>query len=181
MRITRRDFMKYCAMAAGALGLTTTDLMKLNKALATSTLDGGTQVVWLNGASCTGCTVTFANSSYFASIQDLLVPWAKAALAVGAAVDPGLGGPLTTVPAVVNAIAGKLTDTGANGPLDLVFMETLNSSVGHMAIQAAKSALTTGSFVLCIEGSIQTEADGNYCRIGDGAASNDTTTISFAN
>jgi len=173
MRITRREFMKYCATAAGALGLTTTDLMKLEKALATSTADGGTQVVWLNGASCTGCTVSFANTAFYSSVQDLLVPWAKAAVHVGAPV--GL-----TAAQTVAAIAGKLTDTGANGPLDLVFMETLSSSVGHRAIQAAKSALSN-AYVLCIEGAIQTTSNGDYCRIGNGASASDATTISFAN
>jgi len=162
-------------MAAGALGLTTTDLMKLDKALATSTSDGGTQVVWLNGASCTGCTVSFANTAYYSSVQDLLVPWAKAAHSV--ALAAGLGDD-----ALVAAIdGGVLTDTGANGPLDLVFMETLSSSVGHRSIQAAKSALTTGPFVLCIEGSIQTNSDGSYCKIGNGDSASDTKTISFAN
>jgi Ni,Fe-hydrogenase I small subunit len=49
MRITRRDFMKYCAISAGALGLTASDLGKIEKALSTEYADGGTHVVWLNG------------------------------------------------------------------------------------------------------------------------------------
>jgi len=176
MRITRRDFMKYCAVAAGALGLTTTDLMKIEKAMATSSDNGGTQVVWLNGAACTGCTVSFANSAYLSSVQDLLVPWADAAGVVGAARRTGS----ISAAATVAAIAGTLTDTGANGPLDLVFMETLSSSVGYMAIQAAKSALTA-PFVLCVEGAVQTAASGNYCLIGNGSSATDKATISFAN
>jgi len=173
MRITRRDFLKYCAAAAGALGLTTTDLMKLEKAMASNAAQGGTQVVWLNGAACTGCTVTLANSAYTASIQDLLVPWAAAAPLVASAAGISVG-------ALLGVIGnGVLTDTAANGPLDLVFMETLNSSVGFKAIQAAKSALTA-PFVLCLEGAIQTDSDGNYCRIGSGTTSSDTAAISFA-
>jgi len=165
--------MKYCAAAAGALGLTTTDLVKLEKALATSSTDGGTQVVWLNGAACTGCTVSFANTAYLSSVQDLLVPWAKAAPAVAAAVG------ITTAQLVATIDGGVLTDTGANGPLDLVFIETLSSSVGHRAKLAAASARSTGGYVLCIEGAIQTASSGNYCRLGDGAAYNDTATIAF--
>jgi len=165
--------MKYCATAAGALGLTTTDLVKLEKALATSTTDGGTQVVWLNGAACTGCTVSFANSAYYSSVQDLLVPWAKAAPHVASAASVSTSALLGLID------EGVLTDTGANGPLDLVFIETLSSSVGHRARQAAASAKTTGGYVLCIEGAIQTASGGNYCRIGDGTASNDTATIAF--
>jgi Ni,Fe-hydrogenase I small subunit len=170
--------MKYCAVAAGALGLTTTDLMKIEKAMATSTEDGGTQVVWLNGASCTGCTVSLANTAYLSSIQDLLVPWAKAASHVADAVPGSYGGPLTVAQLVAAIDEGVLTDTGANGPLDLVFMETLSTSVGHMAIEAAKSALSA-PFVLCVEGSIQTGNNGDYCRIGDGSTASDSTTISF--
>jgi len=176
MRITRRDFMKYCAAAAGALGLTTTDLGKLEKALATDATDGGTQVIWLNGAACTGCTVTLANTSFYSSIQDLLVPWAKAAPAVAAAAYPS-GIPTSTL--VSALLANDLTDTGANGPLDLAFIETLSSSVGYKAIEAAKTAKNTAPFVLCIEGAIQTSNGGNFCRIGDGESASDTKTIAF--
>jgi len=167
--------MKYCAAAAGALGLTTTDLIKLEKALATSTDDGGVQVVWLNGAACTGCTVSFANTATYSSVQDLLVPWTKALPHVVAAASP-----LTTAQVVAAIGGGFLTDTAANGPLDLVFMETLSSSVGYVAKLAAESAKTTGNYVLCIEGAIQTESNGDYCRIGNGTTSSSTATISFA-
>jgi len=68
MRITRRDFLKYCTIAAGALGLTATDLLKMEKALALPT---GLKVIWLNGQACTGCTVSLANSSYYTTLQDL--------------------------------------------------------------------------------------------------------------
>jgi len=176
MRITRREFMKYCAAAAGALGLTTTDLLKLEKAMASNAAQGGTQVVWLNGASCTGCTVSLANTAYYSSIQDLLVPWADAADIVRINGDP-----VYNMPTFLNAIGhGVLTDTAANGPLDLVFMETLSSSVGATAINAAKTVLSgTSPFVLCIEGSIQTASNGNYCKIGNGADYGSTTTIAF--
>lgn len=180
--------MKYCAAAAGALGLTTTDLVKLEKALATDVLHGGTQIVWLNGAACTGCTVSFANSAYYASIQDLLVPWTTVAVPAIAAADPG-----HTPTQILNAIdGGFLTDNNPppDGKLDVVFMETLSSAVGSRALNGAKSVLahtTDGSttngtkFVLAIEGSIQTGASGNFCRIGNGTTASDTTTIEFMN
>ena len=34
VRITRRDFLKYCSVAAGALGLSASTLMKVEKVLA---------------------------------------------------------------------------------------------------------------------------------------------------
>jgi len=176
MRITRREFMKYCAAAAGALGLTTTDLMKLEKAMASNKTEGGTQVVWLNGAACTGCTVSFANSAYYSSVQDLLVPWAS-----GAGTILANSATSYTLTVFLNAIGnGTLTDTAANGPLDLVFMETLSSSVGSTAITAAKTVLSgTDPFVLCIEGAIQTASNGDYCKIGNGSDYADTKTIAF--
>jgi len=170
--------MKYCAAAAGALGLTTTDLVKLEKALATPASIGGTQIVWVNGAACTGCTVSFANTAYYSSVQDLLVPWATTAIPAIQAAD---GRSTSTIVGAVDS--GVLTDTGADGALDLVFSETLSSAVGFRALNAAKSVLATSTnstpFVLVVEGAIQTESNGNYCRIGNGTNAGDLNTISF--
>jgi hydrogenase small subunit len=69
MNISRRQFLKYCTAAAGAIGLSTTDLVKLEKAFA---LEGGLNVTWVNGQACTGCTVTLANSMYYSTVQELL-------------------------------------------------------------------------------------------------------------
>jgi hydrogenase small subunit len=70
MKITRREFVKYCSIAAGAIGLSSTNLMKLEHALAR---EGGINITWINGQSCTGCTVSFANSVYYSTIQELLL------------------------------------------------------------------------------------------------------------
>jgi len=146
MRITRRDFMKYCAISAGALGLASYDLAKIEKALATD-YPGGTHVVWLNGAACTGCTVSLTNTINAFSIQGLIAPLDTIELAL-------LGSPPGTV------------DIGPNGPLDMDFMETLNSAVGARAVDAAFTVLNNGDpFALCLEGAIQTADDGRYCQI----------------
>ncbi len=153
MRITRRQFMKYCAAAAGALGLTGSQLAKLEKAMATEYSKGGTHVIWLNGQACTGCTTSLANTIYYASIQELLVPFAD---------------------------IQSLFPTGLpNGPLDLDFMETLSSSVGATAVNAKKAVKDSSEpYVLCIEGAIPTAYDGAYCVVGDGTTYTATTTIS---
>ncbi|MCX5880601.1 MAG: hydrogenase small subunit, partial [Deltaproteobacteria bacterium] len=73
MRIGRREFLKYCIGSAAALGLPLSALGKLEKAFAAGTLP---TVVWLNGANCTGCTVSLANlfsSQHPTDIADLLV------------------------------------------------------------------------------------------------------------
>jgi hydrogenase small subunit len=58
MTITRRSFFGYCATSAAALGLTQLDLFKLRTALANP---NAAKVIWLQGASCTGCSVSFLN------------------------------------------------------------------------------------------------------------------------
>jgi hydrogenase small subunit len=73
MRVSRRAFLKYCAGSAAALGLPLSVLGKLEKALAADALP---TVIWLNGANCTGCTVSLANlfsNDSPADIADLLI------------------------------------------------------------------------------------------------------------
>lgn len=70
MRLSRRQFLKYCSVAAGALGLSATTVMKLNQALAD--IQGtGPDVVWISGQACSGCVTSFINSAFFADIGTL--------------------------------------------------------------------------------------------------------------
>jgi hydrogenase small subunit len=72
MKVTRREFLKYCTASAAALGLTSA-LGPLAKALAAG---GGPPVIWLSAASCTGCTVSLANrisSTAPVDLADLLI------------------------------------------------------------------------------------------------------------
>lgn len=73
VRITRRDFLKYCAISAGALGLSASTLMNIDKAVAKETTNGGIPVVWIDGAACTGCSMTLLNSTFYTTVDDLLV------------------------------------------------------------------------------------------------------------
>lgn len=56
MVISRRAFLKYCSASAATLGLTSFELKALAKAL---TSPGGPTVLWLQGAGCTGCSISF--------------------------------------------------------------------------------------------------------------------------
>jgi len=58
MNLSRRRFLEYCGIAAGALGLTPGDLVGLNEALANPSAP---EVIWLHGSSCTGCSVSLLN------------------------------------------------------------------------------------------------------------------------
>jgi hydrogenase small subunit len=57
MKVTRRQFLTYCAASAAAVGLDIGVLGRLSEVLSGS----GPTVIWLSGASCTGCTVSLAN------------------------------------------------------------------------------------------------------------------------
>jgi hydrogenase small subunit len=70
LRITRRDFLKYCSVAAGALGLSASTLMKLENVLANP---NAPTVVWIAGSACTGCTMSLLNTVFYTTIDDLLL------------------------------------------------------------------------------------------------------------
>ena len=70
VRITRRDFLKYCSVAAGALGLSASTLMKVENVLANSSAP---TVVWIAGSACTGCTMSLLNSVFYTTVDDLLL------------------------------------------------------------------------------------------------------------
>lgn len=62
--ITRRQFLQYCAASAAALGLSQTDLLKLEKALAapqTGCSSPTPSVIWLEGQNCSGCQTSLLN------------------------------------------------------------------------------------------------------------------------
>ncbi|HEY1895272.1 MAG TPA: hypothetical protein VGG62_03325, partial [Terracidiphilus sp.] len=56
MKVTRREFFNYCAGSAAALGIAG-KLGTLERVLAATT---GPPIIWIKGASCTGCTVSLA-------------------------------------------------------------------------------------------------------------------------
>ncbi len=70
MRITRRDFLKAAAAASLAGRLTPAALAALGRTLRG---EGHPRVIWLQGAGCDGCAVSFLNSVHYATVDDLLV------------------------------------------------------------------------------------------------------------
>ena len=58
MQVSRRAFLKYCAVASASLGLGPEELVGLEAALADP---AGPSVLWLQGSGCSGCTISFLN------------------------------------------------------------------------------------------------------------------------
>jgi len=58
MRISRREFFRYCTVCAGALGLNEATLRSLKAALESETVP---TVLWLHGSGCQGDSVSFLN------------------------------------------------------------------------------------------------------------------------
>ncbi len=73
MELTRRDLLKASSAVAAALGLHASGLLSLEEALALEAEDGGVPVVWLQAQSCTGCSVSLLNSTYYTTLEDLAI------------------------------------------------------------------------------------------------------------
>ena len=58
MKITRRDFLRYCVSSTVTMGLNLSDLIDLTDVLANPQ---GPKVLWLQGSGCTGCSMSFLN------------------------------------------------------------------------------------------------------------------------
>lgn len=85
MKISRRTFLKYCIGSAAALGLNLSDIGKLEKAFA-GNLPSMPTVIWVEGASCSGCSVSLANligadSGGPADVADLLINYLNTSFA----------------------------------------------------------------------------------------------------
>jgi hydrogenase small subunit len=67
---TRRDFLKWTSSSAALLGLSQLQLFRLEKALAAGT---SPPLIWLHGASCSGCSIAALNAVKPTTIADVLV------------------------------------------------------------------------------------------------------------
>jgi hydrogenase small subunit len=114
MRLSRRQFLKYCSLAAGALGLSSATILKLNEALA-DVQGTGPDVVWISGQACSGCVTSFINSAFFADIGTLALDTLDINFCDTIQAAPGVftaataAGPFTSVAnsASVNLAAGS--------------------------------------------------------------------------
>ena len=164
-KITRRQFLKWVTASAAVLGLSQTDLLKIEESMAMMTACTPTfpstlaRVLWLTGADCGGCPTTLLN--YLADPADpdpVLNTLANNAI-------PGF--PLIDIEA--------LTPQGADGNIDIaeVVLEVVTvdwhyivmAASGDPANQHMAALRGSGPFVLAIDGAIQTAANGQYCQV----------------
>ena len=73
MKVSRRDFLRYCGLSATALGLTKTDLLAMNSLLASGNAPA---VLWIQGSSCCGDSISLLNrisATVPKTVDDLLL------------------------------------------------------------------------------------------------------------
>ena len=68
--LSRRDFLKLSAGSTAAMGLALYSFPNFESLLAASVKN--TPIIWLQGGSCTGCSISFLNT-LSPKVQDVLV------------------------------------------------------------------------------------------------------------
>lgn len=186
MKITRRQFLQYCTASAVALGLSQTDLLKLEKALAipqTGCTSPTPSVIWMTGQACSGCQTSLLNrvvdtggTGYYDA--DLLNALTGAGFPLPTASDPIAE--LNVVNDVADLLVGDAVGTLVpaitprslpwapfpNGYITLEWLTTVNAGAGDINVQHIKNIVNTGGFFLLLDGSIPTK-DERYCFVFD--------------
>jgi len=123
LRITRRQFLQYCTASAAALGLSQTDLLKLEEVLATPNTGCSSptpSVIWLSGQACTACQISMLNrvamvtggyydgdmiDALYSTASPLPPPYPQAPVGTGTPADP-VGLELDVVKDVADLVVG---------------------------------------------------------------------------
>ncbi|WZL72507.1 hydrogenase small subunit [Clostridiaceae bacterium 35-E11] len=71
MKISRRNFLKWCTASAAALGITKFELDRLETIVLAA--ESTPPVIWLQGSGCSGCSISLMNSIQETTIDDLLI------------------------------------------------------------------------------------------------------------
>jgi len=169
MNVSRRDFLKFCGLSAAAVGLSTSELGLLEKALASPS---GPSVIWLQGSGCTGCSVSFLNlftggasvpsgpgsSTKFKAFLPLVTrDWQHSEPAPNPGPDPTPAPSPSPGPS-----AGTAADVLINN-INLVYHPNLMSLAGQDAVAQAEAAYNKGGYLLAVEGGIPTAFGGRAC------------------
>ncbi|HSQ87797.1 hydrogenase small subunit [Romboutsia sp.] len=71
MKISRREFLKWCTASAAAMGITKVELDKLETIVMAA--ETAPSVIWLQGSGCSGCTISLLNAVENTTIDNLLL------------------------------------------------------------------------------------------------------------
>src|SRR3972149_6764922 len=179
IKITRRQFLKWLSASAAALGLTQTDLLKLEKHLeaAVTGCNAGfplnalipghpgtlLRVIWIAGAACSGCPTSLLN--YIADTTD-------PDPVLAAIANNGIPGyPLVELDGLYPL--GAMPESGidiAEVVVEIVtidYAQIIMAASGDLPNLYMKNLRDAGGYVLMTEGTIQTAQSGKYCRILD--------------
>lgn len=161
MKVTRREFLMGAASMASILGLKTSGLLDLQKALANP---AGQSVIWLQGQSCTGCSISLLNSIYYTTIDDLLIN--KLNLEYHPNISAAAGDLAISSLNSAKPSESQLKSFGEDWLIkspDVLF--DLN---GDGAVNFVDYAiLASRGFILIVEGAIPTGSAGDFCKIAD--------------
>ncbi len=159
MKVSRREFLRTAAAMAGAIGLEASGLLKLQEVLAAP---GAPSVIWLQGAGCTGCSISFLNSVFYASADEVLLN------------DINLEYHPNIVPTAGNfAISAELISRPSNGELKGISSEWLGNgqnlnydlNADGIVNFVDLAELAKRGFILVVEGAIPFGSNGAFCEI----------------
>lgn len=157
MHLSRRDFLKL-AGASGVLAALPLDM--INKALGGN---GDPRVIWLQGQSCTGCSVSLLNAVKITTIDDILLNYINLeyhSTLIASAGELALGGAFGPHPDLT-----ELTDFGQHWLQTGQGLKYDFNGDGRVNL-IDFSALCKQGYILVVEGSIPTGSDGLFCDIG---------------
>lgn len=161
MHLSRRDFLKL----AGAVGVASTiPMVTLEKALAGT---GDPRVIWLQGQSCSGCSVSLMNCIETVTVDELLTEKINLeyhSTLIAAAGELALSGAFGPHPSLneLCTLGDNWLATGEN-KLDLSGPAGTSDGIVNLIDFAA---LCNQGYILVVEGAIPMGADGVFCDIG---------------
>ena len=143
--ISRRNFLKYCSMVAGVIGLSDVPFLKDGGSLIPTGMSGSkagfspqamvakaletksrVPIIWLELQDCAGCSEALTRSQS---------------------------------PTLVDLVLNKIT---------IEYHETLSAAAGFQAEEAKQAAMKkyAGQYILVVEGSVSPKDGGVYCTVG---------------
>ncbi len=159
MKVNRREFLRAAAAMAGTIGLEAAGLLKLQEIFAAP---GTPSVIWLQGAGCTGCSISFLNSIYYATVDEVLLNSIN--LEYHPNIVPPAGDFAISADRISRPSAGELKGINAEW---LGSSQTLNFDLNSDGIVnfVDFAALAKRSFILVVEGAVPFGSNGAFCEI----------------